>query len=131
MWTLQIKGHKGPVTSVTFDQVRNNILVTSSKDTTVKFWDLNVQHCFKTLTEHIMEVWDFLLVKDYIITGTNDSELRIFKLIYNEKENNRTTLEPHMKRLKFVENAGEEDDDESDQVILRVFFFQFTTLEIF
>ena len=70
-----------------------------------------------------MEVWDFLLVKDYIITGTNDSELRIFKLIYNEKENNRTTLEPHMKRLKFVENAGEEDDDESDQVILRVFFF--------
>ena len=83
---------------MTFDSNRN-ILVSSSKDTFVKFWDLNVQHCFKTLTEHIMEVWDFLLVKDYIITGTSDSELRVFKLIYNDSFKN--DLDPYLKRLKI------------------------------
>ena len=28
----------------------------SSKDTLVKFWDLDTQHCFKTLTAHRTEV---------------------------------------------------------------------------
>ena len=38
---------------------RPNILVSSSKDTFVKFWDLTLQHCFKTLAGHVTEVWDF------------------------------------------------------------------------
>ena len=45
-------------------QSRPNILVSSSKDTFVKFWDLSVQHCFKTLAGHVTEVWDFALVRD-------------------------------------------------------------------
>ena len=80
---FRLKGHKGPLTSLAFDQ-EHNVLISGSKDTFIKFWDLNVQHCFKTMTEHIMEVWDFILVKNYLISGTSDSELRVFKLTYNE-----------------------------------------------
>jgi U3 small nucleolar RNA-associated protein 12 len=45
-------------------QSRPNILVSSSKDTFVKFWDLTVQHCFKTLAGHVTEVWDFAIVRN-------------------------------------------------------------------
>lgn len=121
----RLKGHKGPITSLSFDNERN-VLVSSSKDTLVKFWDLNVQHCFKTLTEHIMEVWDFILVKDYIVTGTSDAELRVFKLQYSEtaEANFGNSIEPHMKKLKVLdeedENQDDEDQDEFDAGILKI-----------
>ena len=73
------------MTALAFDDV-HDVLVSSSKDTFIKFWNLNVQHCFKTMTDHIMEVWDFVLVKDYLISGTSDSELRVFKLTYDESK---------------------------------------------
>ena len=65
-----------------------------------------------------MEVWDFLLVKDYIITGTSDSELRVFKLIYNDSFQN--DLDPYLKRLKIDENDEESDNDEYDAGILKI-----------
>ena len=90
----RLKGHKGPVTSISFQ--KDDVLVSSSKDTHIKFWDLSVQHCFKTMTDHLMEVWDFVLVKNYLISGTSDSELRVFKLAFNHPD----TIEPTMKKLK-------------------------------
>ena len=55
---------------------RPNVLVSSSKDTFVKFWDLTVQHCFKTLAGHVTEVWDFAFVRNdrYLV-----SELSVSK----------------------------------------------------
>ena len=112
----RLKGHKGPVTQVAFHEDRN-MLVSSSKDTLVKFWDLNVQHCFKTLTGHITEVWDFALVKDYIITGSSDSELRVFKLTFKDKgvSSNSKEVEPMMKRLKVEENGHDSSDEQVDE----------------
>lgn len=53
-----------------------------SKDTFVKFWDLDTRHCFKTLVTHRTEIWDFVLTHDdtRLITGSIDTELRVFKL---------------------------------------------------
>jgi U3 small nucleolar RNA-associated protein 12 len=116
---FRLRGHKGPITNVAFDQDRN-VLVSSSKDTLVKFWDLNVQHCFKTLTGHIMEVWDFALIKNYLVTASSDSELRIFKLTYKEESGDSliaSGLEPTMKKLKVVEESDDDEknvDDEQD-----------------
>ena len=73
---FRLKGHKGPVTSLAFlSDPREHVLVSSSKDTLVKFWDLRVQHCFKTLTGHVGEVWDFALIKNdsYLVTGKRNS----------------------------------------------------------
>ena len=43
---FRLKGHKGPITRVRFLKDKN-VLVSSGKDTLVKFWDLDIQHCFK------------------------------------------------------------------------------------
>jgi len=51
----RLSGHKGVVTGVQFIN-KHNLVVTSSKDTYIKFWDLTTGHCFKTLAGHITEV---------------------------------------------------------------------------
>ena len=104
---FKLKGHKGPITSLNFDSDRN-VLVSSSKDTFIKFWDLTVQHCFKTMTDHILEVWDFVLIKNYLISGTSDSELRVFKLTYDP---NKTVLEPGLKKLKVQDDSDESEEE--------------------
>ena len=116
----RLQGHKGPVTNVAFmGSPRSNIVVSSSKDTFVKFWDLNVQHCFKTLTGHLTEVWDFSLIKNdqYLVTGTSDSELRVWNLEFKQNMAEQSLdhaksieIEPNFKKLR----VAEEDDDNSD-----------------
>ena len=104
---------------------RDHVIVSSSKDTLVKFWDLRVQHCFKTLTGHLGEVWDFALIKDnsYLVTGTNDSELRVWKLTF--KDDLSTTdnghQPPSIKKLKITEDEDQSDDDDDfDAGLLKV-----------
>ena len=55
-----------------------------------------------------MEVWDFVLIKNYLISGTSDSELRVFKLTYDP---NKTVLEPGMKKLKVQDDPDESEDE--------------------
>lgn len=35
---------------------KHDVVVTSSKDSYIKLWDLTTGHCFKTITGHITEV---------------------------------------------------------------------------
>ena len=51
----RLTGHKGIVTQVCYLK-EFNVLVSSSKDSFVKFWDLDTSHCFKTLVGHRSEV---------------------------------------------------------------------------
>lgn len=51
----RLVGHKGVVTQVAFMK-NENVLLSSSKDTLIKFWDLDTEHNFKTLTGHRSEV---------------------------------------------------------------------------
>ena len=115
---FKLKGHKGPITSLSFDNKRN-VLISSSKDTFIKFWDLKIQHCFKTMTDHIMEVWDFVLVKDYLISATSDAELRVFKCTYDPVQDH-PDLEPGLKKLKIQDDEEGDDDDNAGLKIERV-----------
>jgi U3 small nucleolar RNA-associated protein 12 len=88
---FRLRGHKHVITQVAFTSIdSNDILISSSRDTFVKFWDLSTQHCFKTLIGHRNEVWDFVFLasKNWLITGTIDSELRIWELEVDDKKNN-------------------------------------------
>lgn len=51
----RLSGHKGPITQIVF-MTEQPVLITGSKDTLIKFWDLDTHHCFKTLVSHKTEV---------------------------------------------------------------------------
>lgn len=60
-------------------------LITSSKDSLVKLWDLQTQHCVETLVGHRSEVWSLDVSPDetLLVTGSADRELRLWNI---EKE---------------------------------------------
>ena len=47
---------QGPVTGVMFLESQPGVVLSCSKDSFVKVWDLSTQHCFKTMTGHLGEV---------------------------------------------------------------------------
>ena len=53
-----------------------------SKDTFVKFWDLDTQHCFRTLLTHKTEVYGLQVNSDEtrLYTGSADNEIRVYGL---------------------------------------------------
>jgi U3 small nucleolar RNA-associated protein 12 len=59
-------------------------IVTCSKDTLLKVWDLETQHCIQTVVGHRAEVWsldiDDMDNPKYLITGSVDNVLRIYKV---------------------------------------------------
>lgn len=54
----RLSGHKGVVTSVVFMKT-HNVLISSSKDTYIKLWDLDTAYCFDTIAAHVTEVSAF------------------------------------------------------------------------
>jgi len=95
----RLKGHRGPVTSLhllphpTLTS-HPGFLVSTSKDTFLKLWDLQTQHCIQTLVVGRAEVLCSDILADAaespqdeqakggyrIITGSGDGELRTFRL---------------------------------------------------
>lgn len=56
----RLVGHKNVITNVSFMR-DHNIIISSSKDSFVKFWDLDNEYNFKTLIGHRSEVITILL----------------------------------------------------------------------
>lgn len=114
---FRLKGHKHVVTQVSFLTTESHVLVSSSRDSFVKFWDLTTQHCFKTLTGHKSEVWDFVLLprKRWLITGTSDSEMRVWKYEFEKQDEIQDKADERLTR-------GEENNlvDESHLTIQKV-----------
>ena len=102
---------QGQVTSVKFLETQKNVVVSCSKDTFVKFWDLTTQHCFKTLTGHLGEIWDMVLIRDeeLLVTGGADSELRVWSLKWVKEESNNSA-----KRKLIVPTVPKDDDEDND-----------------
>jgi U3 small nucleolar RNA-associated protein 12 len=95
----RLKGHRGPVTSLhllphpTLSS-HPGFLLSTSKDTFLKLWDLQTQHCIQTLVVGRAEVLCSDVLHDddattedeqvnggyHIVTGSGDGELRTFRL---------------------------------------------------
>jgi len=64
----------------------NFVLISSSKDSLIKIWDLEQQHCLHTLTGHRGEVWSFDVMKRptdpyaLLVAGSIDRNLRVWKI---------------------------------------------------
>jgi U3 small nucleolar RNA-associated protein 12 len=57
-------------------------LVTSSKDTFLKLWDLSARHCVQTVVAHRAEIWTLDLDQSgsTIFTGSAEGELKAWKI---------------------------------------------------
>ncbi|KAG7168984.1 WD repeat-containing protein 3-like [Homarus americanus] len=85
---VRLKGHKGKITRLRF-LLNHNVIVSSCRDSFIKFWDVDVNHCFRTLTGHRAEVWDFVLLKNdtRLVSGSSDAELRVWSLRFTDTDN--------------------------------------------
>jgi len=57
-------------------------VLSSSKDTLIKLWDLSTQHCMETLVAHRNEVWDCDVNADetMLVSGGGDADIKIWKI---------------------------------------------------
>lgn len=84
----RLRGHKDMVTNCLFFD-KDSKLISSSKDSFVKIWDLETQHCVQTLVGHRNEVWSIAMnpKQTRLITGSVDSKIRVWSLDKSEFEN--------------------------------------------
>ncbi|KAG6813504.1 hypothetical protein H0H92_010529 [Tricholoma furcatifolium] len=89
---FRLRGHRDQITSIQFltpadlpstsTASATGLLLTSSKDTFLKLWDLSTHHCIQTVVAHRSEVWtmDVNPKHDLIFTGSNDGELKAWRI---------------------------------------------------
>lgn len=88
-----MRGHRDQITAIRFLQSADNapssstataagLLLTSSKDTFVKLWDLSTQHCIQTVVAHRTDVWSLAVDADesLFFTGSADGELKAWSI---------------------------------------------------
>ncbi|KAI9320448.1 WD40-repeat-containing domain protein [Dichotomocladium elegans] len=91
MGLYRLKGHKEQVTCLKFlsqpgeDDVQSTnpgYLLSASKDTLLKLWDLSSQFCRETVVGHRTEVWAFDVApsQDVIISGGAEPQLKAWKI---------------------------------------------------
>lgn len=58
------------------------MVVTTSKDTFLKLWDLGTQHCIQTLVAHRADVWtmDVDAAEDLLLTGSSEGEVKAWRI---------------------------------------------------
>ncbi|PFH51427.1 hypothetical protein AMATHDRAFT_74976 [Amanita thiersii Skay4041] len=89
----RLRGHRDQVTTIRFLDPTDDLpstsktsasgfLLTTSKDTFMKLWDISTQHCIQTLVAHRSEVWAMDLSPDQgiILTGSGEGELKAWVL---------------------------------------------------
>uniref|UniRef100_A0A182PR80 Small-subunit processome Utp12 domain-containing protein n=1 Tax=Anopheles epiroticus TaxID=199890 RepID=A0A182PR80_9DIPT len=78
----RLTGHTAPITQCCFMQRFQDVVVSSSKDTQIKFWNIETQCCFKTIVDHRTEVWGIVLMRndDFLVCATADTQLSVYKI---------------------------------------------------
>ncbi|KAF8631619.1 hypothetical protein AX15_002361 [Amanita polypyramis BW_CC] len=89
----RLRGHRDQITGIRFLNTRGDLpssskssasgfLLTTSKDTFMKLWDLSTQHCVQTLVAHRSEIWamDISYEQNLIFTGSGEGELKAWEI---------------------------------------------------
>lgn len=81
----KLSGHRNVITDLQFLVNYPDIVVSASKDTQIKFWDVNTQSCFKTLADNHSEVWKICILRDrFLISGGKTSALNVYEIAENK-----------------------------------------------
>ncbi|KAF7723974.1 hypothetical protein EC973_001490 [Apophysomyces ossiformis] len=117
---FRLKGHKDQITCLQFlsrpatdmevddestSHSTSDYLLSASKDTLLKLWDLSAQFCRETMVGHRSEVWSFGISKDRstIISGGAEPMLKAWKIDWHvldlpldavQQESKTDSLEP-------------------------------------
>lgn len=75
-------GHQARITCLHYDQWGQNLLVTGSDDTKVKVWDVRMQKCVITFTQHTQRINAVALSPDskWVASGSDDGSLKIWDI---------------------------------------------------
>ncbi|KAH9943346.1 WD-repeat-containing protein [Epithele typhae] len=90
----RLRGHRDQITAIRFLRpvaesapststgVAPGFLLTGSKDTFMKLWDLSTQHCIQTIVAHRSELWTLDLdpEQNLAFTGSGDGEMKVWKV---------------------------------------------------
>ncbi|KAJ8086500.1 beta transducin [Marasmius tenuissimus] len=89
----RLRGHRDQITCIKFLPAFSDIpststasafgaLLTTSKDTFIKLWDLSTQHCMQTVVAHRSDIWslDIDIDQNLIFTGSGDGEVKAWKI---------------------------------------------------
>ncbi|KAH8248152.1 hypothetical protein KR038_003378 [Drosophila bunnanda] len=103
----RLSGHNAAITDAHFLQrlVEENIVVSCSKDTQIKFWNLETQFCFKTIVDNRTEVWALAFIGDLMVAGAGESGMNVYRLRKQEGAVIAETLE------SAVEGLSIDDED--------------------
>lgn len=92
LYTIRLRGHRDQITAIRFLSFADEqpststavagLLLTASKDTFLKLWDLSTQHCVQTIVAHRSEIWSLEInsEKDILFTGSGEGELKAWKI---------------------------------------------------
>ena len=94
MHTSSLRGHRDQITAIRFIRpdaesapststgIAPGYLLTGSKDTFLKLWDLTTQHCIQTLVAHRSELWtmDLNPEQDLVFTGGSEGEMKAWRI---------------------------------------------------
>uniref|UniRef100_A0A1A9WRW0 WD_REPEATS_REGION domain-containing protein n=1 Tax=Glossina brevipalpis TaxID=37001 RepID=A0A1A9WRW0_9MUSC len=101
-------GHNAPITDAHFLErlALDNIAVSSSKDTQIKFWNLETQFCFKTIVDNRTEIWALAFTGTLMVAGCGESTMNVYRLTRRDPNDVKSAaLE------KAIEGLSVEDDD--------------------
>lgn len=101
---MKLKGHKNEITDCKFIEKENSrYVISSSKDSLLKVWDIDTQHCIQTVVGHPSEIWSFDVNPEQTrLITLSDHNLRVYSLERpvedkeEEEENTGMNIEDHI-----------------------------------
>ncbi|KAF7331839.1 WD-REPEATS-REGION domain-containing protein [Mycena kentingensis (nom. inval.)] len=90
---FRLRGHRDQITALQFLATADNapststasssgLLLSASKDTFIKLWDLSTQHCVQTVVAHRSEIWTMSVdpQQNLVFSGSSEGELKAWRL---------------------------------------------------
>jgi WD40 repeat protein len=97
------KGHMDQITSLLFVE-KDNVLLSGSKDMTIKAWELGDKHCIRTIKVDTKVERLLLLSNGYFAVGSLKGDINIFDLSSNECINSVKTNKEGVTNLLLLKN---------------------------
>ncbi|KAF8826648.1 hypothetical protein HHX47_DHR5000056 [Lentinula edodes] len=89
----RLRGHRDQITAIKFIPATNDVpststaftsvmLLTTSKDTFMKLWNMSTQHCIQTIVAHRSDIWamDVNVERNIIFTGSGEGEVKAWSI---------------------------------------------------